>query len=120
MKSVDPCRATAFSDGSGMNGIGQSREMLAGAEKRECSDVETGPRLPCRRRLYYCIRIYGLFSVLLRCVRIFQRGRWLWSLSRSVAASVWYHPVYRTVLLIEIFRVPIRRLPVAMVAGCGW
>ncbi|MFS7990218.1 hypothetical protein Hanom_Chr11g01056191 [Helianthus anomalus] len=40
--------------------------------------------------------------------------------SRSVAASVWCHPVYRTVLLIEPFRVPIRRLSVAMVAGYGW
>ncbi|KAF5818118.1 hypothetical protein HanXRQr2_Chr02g0061071 [Helianthus annuus] len=40
--------------------------------------------------------------------------------SRSVAASVWCHPVCRTVLLIEPFRVLIRRFSVAMVAGHGW
>ncbi|KAJ0683971.1 putative knottin, scorpion toxin-like superfamily [Helianthus annuus] len=39
--------------------------------------------------------------------------------SRSVAASVWCHPVCCTVLLIEPFRVLIRRFSVAMVAVSG-
>ncbi|KAJ0837401.1 hypothetical protein HanRHA438_Chr16g0777811 [Helianthus annuus] len=88
--------------------------MLAGGEKRKigCGDWSTASP-PATIVLYLDLFCFAV------CPSVNADDGYALS-SRSVAASVWCHPVCRTVLLIEPFRVLIRRFSVAMVAGYGW